>query len=113
MKQVPLIAGALAIALFANSVSAVWAKQPGKVSWPLFLMLLSSPLVFVSFGLVTARLGLAVGAGVIDSLLSVSTIAVGLILFREWDKVSSLQYLGMFLAFVGVALMLLFPKPLP
>ena len=73
-------------------------------------MLLLSPLVFITFGLVTAKLGVAIGSGVIDSLLVLTTVAVGLIVFREWDKISALQYLGMALALAGVFLMLFFPK---
>ena len=67
-------------------------------------------MVFFSFGLVTSRLGVAVSSGIIDSLLTASTIAVGLILFQEWSKVSMLQYFGMVLALCGIFLMLFFPK---
>ncbi|HLC66048.1 MAG TPA: hypothetical protein VJK52_00230 [Candidatus Nanoarchaeia archaeon] len=113
MKNLPLwlyIAIAVLIAVLGNSISAVWAKGDDKLSIWLIAVLLISPLVFISFGLVTSRLGLAVTSGVIDSLLTVSTIAVGLILFQEWHKISSLQYFGMGLALLGIFLMIYFPK---
>lgn len=104
------ILAAVFIAVLGNSVSAIWAKEADKFSLWLLAVLAISPFVFISFGLVTSRLGVAIGSGVIDSLLTLSTISVGLFLFQEWGKVSSLQFLGMALALSGVFLMLFFPK---
>jgi drug/metabolite transporter (DMT)-like permease len=101
---------AVAIALLANSVSSIWAKGDNKFSVWLLALLVISPFVFLSFGFVTSKVGLAISSGVIDSLLTITTIATGLILFHEWNKVSFLQYLGMFFAFVGIMLMLFSPK---
>lgn len=113
MKSVPiwiLVLIAVMIALLANSVSAVWAKSDERFSWWLIALVMISPLVFVSFGLTSSRLGVAVSSGVIDSLLTISTIAVGLILFQEWNRLSSFQYVGLLFALTGVFLMLYFPK---
>ncbi len=113
MKNLPVwlyIAGAVAIALLANSVSAVWARGEDKLSLWLLAILILSPLVFISFGLTTSKLGVAISSSAVDSLLTVSTIAVGLVLFQEWNKISGLQYLGMTLALCGLFLMLFFPK---
>ena len=103
------ILGAVAIAATANSIAAVWARGD-RFSWWLVAVLLISPLVFISFGLVTSRIGLAVSSGVVDSLLTITTIAVGLLLFQEWNKISTIQYLGMALALTGVILMVFFRK---
>ena len=113
MKNLPVwlyVIIAVAIAVLANSVSAVWAKGDDKFSVWFLALLVISPLVFISFGLTTSRLGVAVSSGTIDSLLTVSTIAVGLVLFQEWQKVSTLQYLGIAFAVIGIFLMVFFPK---
>lgn len=105
----PLIAAAVAIGVVANAVSAAWARGEDRYSVWFFAMLLVSPLVFISFGLVASKIGLAMGSGVIDSLLTLSTIFLGLIVYQEWRSLSPLQYLGMVLALAGVFLMLSSP----
>jgi multidrug transporter EmrE-like cation transporter len=109
-KQVFWTICAVAFAVIGNSISAVWARRQDTFSPWFFAMVAVAPLVFVSFGLVTSRLGLAVGSGVIDSLLTLATILVGLLAFGEWSRVSPLQYAGMALALAGVSLMVFFPK---
>ena len=104
------ILGALAIAVLGNSVSTIWAKGDDKFSLWFFAVILISPLVYLSFGLVTSKVGLSIASGVVDSLLTVTTIAIGLIFFQEWSKVSVIQYIGMTLAVAGIFLMLFFPK---
>ena len=104
------VMGTVAIASLSDSVAAVWAKGENKFSIYLLLIFLLSPFVFISFGLVTSRIGLAITSGVINSLLVLSTILVGLFFFNEWNKVSFLQYLGMFFALVGIVLMLFSQK---
>src|SRR3989344_7075312 len=90
---------AVAIALLANSTSAIWAGKENKFTSPWFLALLViSPFVFITFGLVTSKLGLAISSATIDSLLTASTILVGLFLFGELNSLSWYQYTGMFLA---------------
>ncbi len=113
IKSLPIglsVVGAVAIALLANAVSTIWARGADKLSIWLVLVVLVSPLVFLSFGLVTMRLGVTISSGTIDSLLTVTTIAMGLIIFQEWSKVSPLQYLGIGLALAGIFLMVYFPK---
>lgn len=113
MKTLPtwiFIIGALATAVLGNTLGTLWAKGESKISLWLLAVIVVSPLVFITFGLVTSRIGLAVSSAVIDTLLTVSTIAVGLLIFREWDKLSALQYVGMALALTGVFLMLYFSR---
>ena len=109
MKNFLYILTAVVVAVSANSISAIWAKQDSKFSPWLWAVVLISPLVFITYGLVTTRIGVALASSVIDSLLIVGTIAVGLILFKEWDKIIGLQYLGMGLAFLGVLLIFFSP----
>jgi hypothetical protein len=104
------IAVAVAVAAAANSVSAVWAGGANKLSIWLPAMLILSPLVFVTFGMVAARTGLAVASGTVDALLTAATMLIGLTVFREWARTSPLQYLGMAFSLVGVCLMVFFPK---
>lgn len=113
MKNLPdwaYVVVAVLIALSANSLSAVWAKGDDKFSIWLLALLLISPLVFITFGLTTSKLGVAVSSGVVDSLLTASTIVVGLLIFQEWNRITTLQYLGIGMAFLGVCLMLFSPK---
>jgi hypothetical protein len=105
------IVAAVGLASAGNAVSAVWASGENKFSVWLLVLLIISPLVFISFGLVTAKVGLTVAAGTVDALLTATTIVIGLIVFREWSRVSSLQYVGIALSMIGICLMLFFPKP--
>jgi hypothetical protein len=104
------IVAAVAVASLTNSVSAVWAGGENRFSIWLPVMVLLSPIVFVTFGLVAARTGLAIAAGTVDALLIIVTIVIGLIFFREWTKTSALQYLGIGFSLIGICLMLFFPK---
>jgi multidrug transporter EmrE-like cation transporter len=99
------IISAVAVALLANSISAIWAKQGDKFTIWLLLVLLISPFVYVTFGLAVAKLGLTVGSATIDSLLTVSTIFVGLIVFKEWGVLSPYQLIGVAISIVGIILM--------
>ncbi|PIP56002.1 MAG: hypothetical protein CO183_02250 [Candidatus Zambryskibacteria bacterium CG_4_9_14_3_um_filter_42_9] len=100
------ILGSVSLALLANSVSLIWAtNKGGKFSIWLLLLVIISPFVFITFGLVTSKLGLSTGSAIIDSLLTISTILVGLFVFKEWGNVSAYQYAGMLLAVSGIILM--------
>lgn len=105
-----LIFGAVAIALLANSVSAIWAAGDSKFSLWLVAVLLISPLVFISFGLLTTKLGVSITSGTIDSLLTVSTVLVGLIAFGEWHKISIWQGFGLVLVLTGMYMLLSMTK---
>ena len=100
---------AVLIALLANSISAIWASKENKFSLWLLLLILISPLVFITFGLVTSKLGVVVSSGTIDSLLTIGTILIGLFLFNEWSSISMYQYAGIVFALIGIVLMQ-FPK---
>jgi hypothetical protein len=113
MKNLPVwiyILVSLVIAVSANSISAIWAREDDKITLWLLAIVIISPFVFITYGLTTSKLGMTISSGVIDSLLTVSTIAVGLFIFQEWSRISLLQYLGIFCALLGVFLMLFFPK---
>ena len=99
------IAGAVIVALSANAVATIWAQQPNRLAtWWLLAVLLISPLVFITFGLVAERAGMAVAASTIDALLTVSTICVGLLLFGEWHTATSEKLLGLTAIIIGIAL---------
>lgn len=99
------IALAVAIALTANAISTVWAKGDDKFTLWLLALIVISPLVFITFGLVTARTGLVVSSGTIDSLLTISTILLALFVFQEWSAVSPYQYVGIACTVTGIFLM--------
>lgn len=104
------IIGSVGIAALADSVSVLWVKGESKISIYLLFLFFLGPLVFITFGLVTTKSGLAIASGVVNSLLVLSSISVGLFIFGEWSRISILQYIGMGLAVAGIALMLFFPK---
>ncbi|OHA95642.1 MAG: hypothetical protein A3C62_01635 [Candidatus Zambryskibacteria bacterium RIFCSPHIGHO2_02_FULL_39_16] len=100
------ILSAVLVALSANSISAVWASKEEKFSTIWFLaLLIVSPLVFITFGLVTSKLGLSMTSAIVDSLLTISTILVGLFIFGEWSNVSMYQLVGILLSISGIVLM--------
>lgn len=95
---------AVAVAATTNAVSAKWGEQVSttwNTPW-LWLMLALSPFVFITFGLASGRMGLALGSANVDSLLTVVTIMIGLIVFREWRALSMYQYIGVGLIIVGI-----------
>ena len=98
---------AVLVALLANSISTIWASKENKFHSIWFLaVLLISPLVFITFGLVTSKFGLTITSAIVDSLLTVSTILVGLFLFGELGSISWYQIVGIFFAIIGIVLML-------
>ncbi len=99
------IAVALAIAVGANAISTIWAQSSEKYSLWLVALVLISPLVFISFGLVTARTGLLVSAGTIDSLLTLSTIIVALVAFQEWQSLTLIKSVGIGCTVLGILLL--------
>lgn len=100
---------AVLVAVSANSISAVWAKQDNKFSIWLLVVILISPLVFITYGLVTTKIGLALASSIIDSLLIVGTILVGLFLFKESSQILGFQYFGIALTLLGVFFILFSP----
>ena len=104
------IVGAVLVAVTANSISTIWAGKENKLTSIWFLaVILISPFVFIAFGLVTSRLGLTVSSATVDSLLTISSVLVGLFFFQEWGTLSYHQYLGLTLAILGIIFMQ-FPK---
>lgn len=99
------VIGALLIALLGNSISAIWASKDEKFSLWLLLLVVISPFVFITFGLVASRVGVAMGSATIDALLTLSTILVGLIAFGEWNKLTPFQYFGIALVVFGIFFM--------
>lgn len=94
---------AVAVALFGNYLGATWASKPEKISLYLLAVVIVSPFVFITFGLVTSRMGVAIGSGTIDALLTVCTILMGLLFFQEWNKISMFQYIGLAMILSGIA----------
>ncbi|MBI4093862.1 hypothetical protein HY417_02765 [Candidatus Kaiserbacteria bacterium] len=103
---------ALAVAVLGNYIGATWASKDDKMSLWLLALFIVSPLVFITFGLVTTRFGVAVGSGTLDALLTISTVALGLFVFHEWDTLSVYQYVGLFLVVAGIILMQFASRPL-
>ena len=59
MKNLLYILIAVVVAVSANSISAIWAKPENRSSIWLLAVILISPLVFIAYGLVTSRIGMA------------------------------------------------------
>lgn len=93
------------VALIGNTLSAIWIAQSDKFKsvW-LYILILFSPFVFITFGLTSAKIGLAVGSAVTDSMLVIGTILVGLFVFKEYRRLNLYQILGIFLSVIGLFL---------
>jgi hypothetical protein len=100
-----LLLVALGVAVLGNYIGATWASKDDKMSLWLLALLVVSPLVFITFGLLTTRFGVAISSGTLDALLTVSTIFLGLFVFHEWSRLSFLQYSGLVCVLVGITLM--------
>lgn len=97
---------AVLVAILGNSVSTIWAEKGHKFDSLWFLsVLVISPFVFITFGLVASKLGLAESSATIDSLLTIGTVIVGLLVFGELNSTSIYQYFGIFFALLGIILM--------
>lgn len=105
-----LILSSVALATAANAISTNWASKADKLNIWLPILIVISPLVFITFGLVTSKLGLAVTSGTIDSLLTITTILVGIVVYNEWSKLSVGQLVGLLLAATGILLMVFTKK---
>ena len=55
--------------------------------------------------LVTARTGLVVSSGTIDSLLTITTMALALVAFREWSMLSPYKIAGIVCTVSGIVLL--------
>ena len=80
---------AVGVAVFANYLAALWGNSGRMFSWLLVAVVVLSPfrLHHLRSGHY-ARLGVAIGSGAIDSLLSILTVGVGLVVFNEWAKLT-------------------------
>lgn len=104
----------VAIAVTGNAIAAHWGQQENLLSPWLIAVLLISPIVFITFGIISSKVGLAVASGVSVSLTTMTTMLIGLVFFNEWSRLSSMQYLGMVLVLAGISLMLFAPnRPTP
>lgn len=72
------------------------------------LLCILPPLTYMIFGVVNAKIGLAIGSGSINCMNLLGTMLVGLIALNEWKKVSPGQYGGMASSTAGLVLMLLY-----
>ena len=72
------------------------------------LLCILPPLTYMIFGVVNAKIGLAIGSGSINCMNLLGTMLVGLIALSEWKKVSPGQYGGMVSSAAGLGLMLFY-----
>lgn len=95
----------VAIGAFTNSIATVWAKGGAQSNYWLAATCICAPFVFISYGIVSRHLGMSIAVGTIDSLLVVTSVMIGMTVFREWRQVTLAQILGIVLSLSGVALM--------
>lgn len=69
-----------------------------------------APVVFVLFGYVGAKQGLATASGFTNSLIVAGPILVGLFLRREAQHMAIQQLLGLLFIFVGIGMVVLVRK---
>ncbi len=105
------IIGSSLIFTICDTLSKVWVDSGKWSIQSLVLLCVMAPLGYTLFGIVTQKSGLAVAAVLVNSFLVLGTTLMGLIVLKEWSRVSLPQYLGMAFAILGIIL-LLFPKDL-
>jgi drug/metabolite transporter (DMT)-like permease len=108
MKNMFYVLVAAGIAIATNYISSRWFSGELRLNSTFFLLMILSPLVFLTYGFVTTRFGLAVTAGIIDSLMVIGTVAIGVVFLRE--SLSIAQYIGVGFSILGVVLMTVFSK---
>ena len=86
----------------SDSISKVWATHPGA-KWAIITVGLSA-LTAVSWMLVVRRTGLAVGSSIMLLLTMISTVLIGLLIFKE--QLTRGQGIGVVLGFTAALFLL-------
>ncbi|MBM4455224.1 MAG: hypothetical protein FJ411_02405 [Verrucomicrobia bacterium] len=92
-----------ALSTLADTLGTVWWEQ--KKSWVLLAMIGLSPLVFLAFGYVGSRFGLAKASALTNTLVVLGPILVGIFFRGELRQLSSVELVGMGLAVAGITLL--------
>lgn len=100
--------GCAVISTLADTMATLYWESRRPLH--LFATLGLAPLVFVLFGYVGAKQGLATASGLTNSLIVAGPILVGLVLRREAQHLSSLQLVGLLLIFTGIGMVVLFGR---
>lgn len=95
----------LALAIGANAAGTTWAQAGLRINGTFLVTLVLSPLVFLTFGFVASRMGLAPASATIDTLLTIGSVLVGLVWFGEWSQMTPRHLAGLGLAISGVVLL--------
>ncbi len=101
MDQGTLAAVSCAMLFVLCNVGTRYSLEPGR-NWVMFPVAVCSVIAFLVFQVVCKSYGLAVTSGIVDSLLTVLSIAAGLLLFRE--SLTPRQYVGIALLIAGLYL---------
>ena len=100
LKAFVLSAGVAGLYVLANVLTQK-SLEPGK-SWLMALVSLLAISAFFAFRFMVKSFGLAVASGVVDSLLTLLTIAFAVFVLRE--SLSVKQYAGLSCLLVGLYL---------
>ncbi len=100
---------AVAFAIFGNLIGQRWASNVNEHGWYnawLFALLVVSPLVFITFGVVTQQGGgLSTASGKIDGMLIIGTVLVGIIFQRDYQNMSGTQLIGLCMGIASVVML--------
>ncbi len=99
-KAISFSAGVALLFVFAN----ILTKKSLDAGWEWLMVVVSFLAVaaFIAFRSVCKNFGLAVASGVVDSFLTIFTIAVAIFVFKE--SLTAKQYAGLGLLFIGLYL---------
>jgi len=95
-----------ALSTLADTLGTVWWEQK-RMGW-LAALLFLSPLVFLAFGYVGSRFGLAKASSLTNTLVVVGPILVGFLFRGELRQLSKMEMTGMVLALAGIVLLTFF-----
>lgn len=87
-------------------LARTWGKGGPWSVYAMIAIVLITPVGSRVFGLVCRDAGLAIGSAIGNATNAVATMIIGLTVFGEWRTATSLQYVGMAAATVGMMLML-------
>lgn len=100
-----VVVGCAALSTLTDTLGTVYWEQRRPIT--LVGTVVLAPIVFVLFGYVGARLGLAAASGFTNSLIVAGPMLVGLVLRREAQQLAPPQLAGLMLIFLGIGLVAL------
>ena len=99
--------GSAASFSFCDALSKNWAEGQPLSKW-LFYLVVLAPVAYLIFGYITKQFGLALTGSIVNILIVLFTILIGLFYYHEWQMITPIGYIGIFLAVIALFLIIFF-----